>query len=146
MAMQWTEQLSIGNEILDSDHKELIELARCIECSINALEHSALARDFKLLKMCMNRHFLNEELFADNLNIPFAEHDLEHKNILTAVDLIRREIGKNSEENVFTMESCNQFLQNWLIKHLNESDLLMKPILQTRPYTFKVEGVFAERT
>lgn len=143
MAMEWTEQLSIGNEILDSDHRQLFGLASDIECAVKAMDHPALARAYELLKGCMDRHFLNEELFAHALNIPFAEHHLDHQNILAGIDIMRREMGKNIEESIFVIEHYTQFLQDWLIKHITEKDLLMKPVLQAYPSNFKIEGVFA---
>lgn len=144
MAMEWTDQLSIDNKVLDSEHKELFELARCIECASKANDRSALARDFKLLKDCMDRHFSNEELLAHALNIPFTDHQIDHRNILAAVDLMRREIGGIDEENAFITERYNKFLQDWVLRHLNEHDMLMKPMLQTCPYKFKIESMFVD--
>ena len=141
MDLTWTEQLSVGNAILDADHKELFKIGRDIDCITKARDHSALTQAFKLLKGCMDRHFLNEELFARALNIPFAQHQLDHQNILAAIDITRREIGKDSAVTLYAAEHCAQFLRNWLIRHITEEDLLMKPVLQTRPYDFKIDGV-----
>jgi len=80
-------------------------------------------------------------LFARALNIPFAQHQLDHQNILAAIDITRREIGKDSAVTLYAAEHCAQFLRNWLIRHITEEDLLMKPVLQTRPYDFKIDGV-----
>ena len=143
MAIEWTERLSIGNEILDLDHKEMFGLAGDIECAIKAMDHSALDQAFKQLRDCMGRHFLNEELFAHALNIPFAEHHLDHQNILAGIDLVRREIRGNVEEKIFIVEHYTKLLQIWMLKNNIEHDMLMKPMLQTRQYDFKIEGVFA---
>lgn len=137
----WTEQLSIGNAILDSDHKELFEIGRHIDFITKARDHSALTRAFKLIKGCMDRHFLNEELIAHALNIPFAKHQQDHQNIQAEIDLTRREMARVSVETIYAMEHYAQFLRDWLLKHIAEEDLLMKPALQTRPYDFKVDGV-----
>lgn len=141
MNMIWTEQLSVGNAILDADHMELFGIGRSIDCITKARDHSALTRAFKLLKDCMERHFLNEELFAHALNIPFAKHQLDHQNILAEIDLTRGELVKDSAVTMYKVEHYAQFLQDWLIKHITEEDLLMKPVLQALPYDFKIDGV-----
>ena len=42
---------------------------------------------------------------------------------------------------VCATEHYVQFLRDWLIKHIAEEDLPMKPMLQTRPYGFRIGGV-----
>lgn len=146
MAIEWTERLSIGNEILDADHKEMFGLAGDVECAIQAMDQAALVRSFKQLRDCMSRHFLNEELFAHALNIPFAEHHIDYQNILAGIDLVRREISENVEGKICAIENYSQLLQIWMLKNNIEYDMLMKPILQTRQYGFKIKGVFAGET
>ena len=139
--MMWTEQLSVGNAILDSDHKELFGLIMDIGCITKARDHSVLAQAFKLLKGCMDRHFLNEELFAHALNIPFTRHQQDYQNMLAEIDFTIREIEKDNAATVYEIGRYAQLLRDWLIKHIVEEDMLMKPVLQTRPYDFKIDGV-----
>lgn len=143
MDLVWTEQLSVGNAILDSDHKQLMGLAKDIDCVSKARDYSAVSRALKRLNACMNQHFLNEQLFAYALNIPFAMHMTAHQNMLAEIDLTRHEVEKDGAAAIYVMEHCAQFLRDWLIKHLTDEDLLMRPLLQTYPYNFKIEGVNA---
>ncbi|MBI5626510.1 MAG: hypothetical protein HY935_04820 [Nitrosomonadales bacterium] len=136
-----TEQMSIGNAILDSDHKELLGMIREIDSASKARDHFALLRSVRQVGACMNRHFLNEELLANSLHIPFALHKITHQNMRDEIVLIRHQIVK---EGVVTlhMEQYAQFLQDWLINHIaDENTQLMKSVLQTRPYDFKLEGM-----
>lgn len=70
MDLVWTEQLSVGNAIPDSvpftssDHKQLMELAKDIDCVSKARDYSAVSQALKRLNACMNQYFLNEQLFA----------------------------------------------------------------------------------
>ena len=143
MDLVWTEQLSVGNAILDSDHKKLFGLARDIDCVTKARDHSAVSRALNRLYACVSHHFLNEELFACALGIPFAKHQQNHQNILAEIDLSRREMGKDSVVSIYIMEHYAHFLRDWLIKHITEEDMQMKQALQIRPYDFKVEGAEA---
>ena len=141
MKLAWTEQLSVGNAVIDSDHKDLLGLVRNIDCVTKARDHFALPRVLKLLNACMSRHFLNEELLAHALNIPFAMHKVAHQNMLAELDLTMHQIGKDSVVTIYVMEHYAQFLLNWLIEHIAEEDMLMKPVLHNHPYDFKIDGV-----
>lgn len=141
MELKWTKQLSVGNVIIDADHNELFGLVRNIDRVTKARDHFALPRALKLLNACMSRHFLNEELLAHALNIPFAMHNVAHQNMLAELDLTRHQIGKDSVVTIYVMEHYAQFLLNWLIEHIAEEDMLMKPVLHNHPYDFKIDGV-----
>lgn len=133
--------MSIGNAILDSDHKELLGLIREIDCAIKARDHSALSQAVRQLSACMNRNSLNEELLANSLHIPFALHKTAHQNMRDKIVLIRHQIIKDGVVAMHT-EQYAQFLQDWLINHLaDENTQLMKSVLQSCPYDFKVDGM-----
>lgn len=141
MSVMWTEQLSIGNAILDSDHKALFRLAKNIDYAIKANDYFVLSQVLQQFSACMDRHFLNEELFACALNLPFALHKAAHKNIQAEIDLTRRELEEGRITTASLTREYAQFLRNWLAKHIAEEDMLMKPALQTCPYDFKIDGV-----
>ena len=54
------------------------------------------------------------------------------------IDLTMYELKKNSIAGLFVMDDYAQFLQDCLIKHITEEDMLLKPVLQTYPYDFKL--------
>lgn len=138
---EWTQQLSVGNAVIDADHKELFGLVSNIDCVTKAKDHFALPRALKLLNASMSRHFLNEELLAHALGTPFAMHKVAHQNMLAELDLTRLQIGKNSVVAIYIMEHYAQFLSDWLIKHIAEEDMQLKPVLHNHPYDFKINGV-----
>ena len=137
MDMVWTEQLSVGNAVIDSEHKKLIALVNDITCATKEKDSSALLRALKPFKSFMSRHYIKEEQFAQALDFPFGLHDVAHQNLRTELDFTEQELKKNCMENIFVMEDYAQFLWDLLIKHITEEDMLMKPMLQTRPYDFK---------
>lgn len=139
MDMAWPEQLSVGNAVIDSEHKNLMSLVDDIDFLARGKDSFELSRVLKLFKGCMNRHQINEEQFAQALNFPFGLHKLAHQNMQTEIDLTEYELKKNSiAPTIFVMEHYPQFLRDWLIKHITEEDMLMKPVLQTYPYDFNI--------
>ncbi len=143
MDLVWTGQLSVGNAILDSDHKKLMGLAQDIDCVTKARDYFAVSRALKRLNACMNHHFLNEQLFALALDIPFVKHQIDHQNILAEINLTRHEVEKDGVTAIYVMEHYAQFLRDWLIGHITDEDMQMKRMLQTRPYDFKIDGADA---
>lgn len=137
MTIKWTEELSVGNEAIDSDHIRLMELINDIA---KARDKFALLRAFKLFKACIISHHINEEQYALALKFPFGLHKVAHQNISVKIELIGHELEKNGAAAVFETDTYAQFLRDWLIKHITEEDMQMKPLLQTCPYGFKVGG------
>ena len=86
MDMTWTEQMSVGNAIIDSDHRELLGLIGNLDCETKTGNHAALPRALKLFRGRMSRHFLNEELFAQALDFSFGMHKVAHQNMLAEID------------------------------------------------------------
>lgn len=137
----WTEQLGVGNSILDCDHKELFKLASDIGSAAKLKNHADLLYAFKQFCACMDRHFLNEELIASEFNIPFGMHKMAHQNLQIDLVCTMQQLRKNSAEAIFSAEYYAQFLQDWLIKHITEEDMLMKSALLSIPYNSKLPGM-----
>jgi len=139
MALIWTKQLSVGNETLDSEHKNLIGIVNLIEYAIETRDMATLLRTLKLLMNCIHTHFTNEERFAQAIDLPLDDqHDLAHQHLQkelqqTGVELEVR--GGMWPE--YIMDHYPQFLREWLIEHITKEDMLMKPALQTYPYDFQ---------
>jgi len=135
MGILWTEQLSVGNAIIDSDHKELIAMINGAEYMIKKRDSYALSLAFDHIEHWLRVHFANEEMIAQAANYPFAKHKLEHENVLKTFCFMRNVIaGKNGIWNEDAAEHYSEFLSDWLTDHLLDEDMLMKPVLQTYPY------------
>ena len=137
MIIKWTEELSVGNEAIDSDHRKLMELIHDIA---KARDNFTLLRVVKLFKVCISLHHINEEQCALALKFPFGLHKVAHQNILAEIELAGYELEKNSVAAVFETEPYAKFLRDWLIKHITEEDMQMKPLLQIYPYNFNIGG------
>jgi hemerythrin len=48
MALQWREQLSVGNEVIDADHKQLIENLNQVEKYIENKNQRGFPKELKL--------------------------------------------------------------------------------------------------
>lgn len=137
MALAWTEDLSVGNVLIDSEHKNLIAMVNNLEHEIRASHRSALPHAFEQLEQYLIAHFANEEKMAQAINFPFNHNEQEHQHFLNALLLIKvAVIGKRGGWAEDAVEHYSEYLNDWLTNHVINEDMLMKPALQTYSYDF----------
>ncbi|MDD5299908.1 MAG: hemerythrin family protein [Gallionella sp.] len=141
MEMAWTEQLSVGNELIDSEHRNLISLANGVIRAIQARNSSGLAQAFEQLELWLCLHFANEEKMAQAINFDFSNHQLAQHYGLNELRFLRGLlVAKNCLWFDGAVEHFTHFLKNWMIDdHIVRLDMRMKPVLQTRPYSFRID-------
>jgi len=140
MALAWSEELSVGNAMIDSEHQNLIDMVNNVDRAIRARDSSALPQAFEQLEECLCAHFINEEKMAQAIKYPFINNEVEHKYVLKALRLIRDAVAAMAAPNGVwaedAVEHYSEFLCDWLTNHVIREDMLMKPMLQTYPYDF----------
>ena len=141
MALAWSGELSVGNAMMDSDHKNLFDIVNNIVHAIRIRDHySTLPQSFERLEHSLCVHFSNEENMAHAINFPFTKNEQEHKHVLRALRLMRDAVVVMAAKNgIWSDEAAGhyaKFLRDWLTDHIINEDMLMKPMLQTYPYDF----------
>lgn len=145
MGLVWREQLSVGNDAIDSDHKHLIEIINLAEQSLMAKNPSELMFVLDSLTRYSKEHFVREEKIADAAGYAQATKlHISHNALLDKLDNAKREL--NEEWTDSAVEKFAALLGDWLINHVIKEDLLMKPALVKHPPGFNVkdEGVGME--
>lgn len=138
MGLNWAEHLSVANEMIDSEHKNLIVVVNSVEQAIGTGDHSAMSKAFDLLDVYMHIHFRNEEKIASAANIPFAKNKLEHRHLLKEMRYMREELeARNGIWSEELVKKYSSFLSGWMTDHIIKEDMQLKPVLQTLPYNFK---------
>ena len=138
MKLRWTKQMSVGNELMDAEHKTLLGMVNHIEDAISAKDPAALLDSFSLFANSVRAHFRDEAKLAQAIDYPFDDHVREHQYVLKELEAMKNEIaarkGKWSES---AAEHYLGFLSAWSTAHIDEDDMKMKPLLVTLPYDFK---------
>ncbi len=138
MGLIWAEHLSVGNEMIDAEHKNLIVAISSVEHAIGTRDQVALSNSFDLLDTYMHIHFRNEEKIAAAANIPFAKNKLEHRHLLKEMRYMREELETmNGIWPDDLVKKYSRFLSGWMTDHIIKEDMQLKPVLQTLPYNFK---------
>ncbi|MDO8811817.1 MAG: hemerythrin domain-containing protein [Gallionella sp.] len=134
----WTDELSIGNEAIDTEHKNLIVMVNGIEAMIRARDSFALPQAFEQLEHYLCAHFVDEENVARAIKFPFAKNKQEHKHVLKEFQHMKAElVAKDGIWSDAAAEHYSNFLSNWITDHVINEDMLMKPALKDYPYDFK---------
>jgi len=137
MDTAWTNELSIGNAVIDSEHQNLIVMIVRIEAMIKAKDVSSLSHELEQLEHSLCAHFVNEERLAQAVNFPFGKNKQEHISVLKEFQRMKDELltrkGAWSDD---AAKHYSNFLGEWLTSHIVREDMLMKPELQRRDYKF----------
>ncbi|MHB0926600.1 MAG: bacteriohemerythrin [Gallionellaceae bacterium] len=137
MEFVWTKQLSAGNAVIDSDHKNLIALINGIERAIRAKNHSVISQAFELLEGWLCVHFANEERIARVVNLDFSKYRQAQQYSLKELQYFRNElVGKKGVWCDGAIKHYSHCLRRWMTEHIIKVDMPMKPMLQALDYLF----------
>jgi len=132
MSISWRDKMSVDDGIIDQDHKHLIDI-------INQFENTAkdgLSLDEALeilyaLKFYATTHFQREEQLQMMIEFPFRDaHKKEHQGLLETLAKIISEVKYSSDESHEKIaRDTAVLLREWLVDHILQSDLSMRPFV-----------------
>ncbi len=122
MTFVWTPEISVGDEVLDNQHKQLLEnLNRLFHAMIDG-DTSVVAKSLAFLDSYIFEHLSYEEGYMKRYNYPdFEQHKKLHENFIAKYDEFKEKLQAHgpSEELVFEMEN---FVGNWWLSHIGRED------------------------
>ena len=125
----WNDSFAVGIQTFDGHHKGLFQLVNGLYDSVEAgLQDEELRRFLAELIRYTMTHFEAEEAAMEGFSYPgILEHRKEHKQLTEQVLAFVRQCHlKKATISVSLLE----FLQDWLTKHILESDLRMSQFLR----------------
>lgn len=129
---EWRDCYSVGNVLIDGQHKKILllcaESTKCLESTgpQSSEEFHDLLNE---MAVCAREHFAKEEALLRAHRYPkLAEHTEEHEQFqVTLTDFLISAVENNQDRlGVFN------FLSEWWIHHILESDLDCKPYFAER--------------
>jgi len=125
MAIEWNDKLSVGNDVIDDDHKHLIKLINAYEMAVSKGNLKLLGPAFESLEKYANEHFEREEKLMSAVFFPHRrDHREKHKKLLKLVHEKHQEVETSEDIDV---SSLSAFLRSWLIDHVLKEDMQFKP-------------------
>lgn len=137
MPIQWRKQMSVGNLILDLDHRYLLSLINQVEYALrHPEERETLNMAFEQLQEYAKEHFAREEHLQLRIqHRGYMQHKLAHQALLVRLAAISKRILDESDiERIREQRSeITQLLRDWLLDHVLKEDMKMKPELENLP-------------
>lgn len=116
--IRWDESLSIGNEMIDSQHKVMFDLANDLNNAVNLGATKAVIETlFGVIIDYTFKHFAKEEELVQDSR-QYMQHCYEHYQLLRKLHHYSVEF-RNDRSGV---EDPGEFLERWLREHLKHWD------------------------
>lgn len=129
--LNWTEKMSVGIESIDDQHKKLISQINAVVDNILVPGKADKSFDQIMDELILytKKHFaFEEDLFATHNYAETADHLNHHERLrsglVSHVDKFRR--GQLDQAQLL------EFLKDWLIKHIMETDMKYSVYLKER--------------
>lgn len=118
--IEWSEKYSVKNFLIDNQHKKLIGMINEFHSAMKEGKTKNILCDIlDGLIIYTKEHFRTEERMMHEAGYKFfMEHKTEHEKLITKVTEMEKKL---KEETLLTFEMFD-FLQSWLIKHIEKTD------------------------
>lgn len=112
----WKDEYSIGDAMIDSQHRHLFNLANKLVDSKDQAE--ATNNAMKLFRY-VREHFSDEEAVMRKTGYPAVhEHVLLHEDLITRLSIISSDICQDQ----WSMDALKEFMNQWLLVHIVKED------------------------
>jgi hemerythrin len=126
MSLEWRDQLSVGNDLIDADHKHLIEVVNLAEHGLKTKNRQELTEVLDNLSRYARVHFVREELFAGAVSYPGVNQMHEsHEELMKTLERVKHDISEQWSQE--SLDHFSDLLRGWLVNHVIKEDMLMKP-------------------
>ena len=126
--IKWTEELEIGIESIDDQHRHLIEVINELHLGVKHHEDNGVILPLiDKLHRYADVHFNEEEVLLNKHNFPGRlDHAEEHKEFIAKVDELKSRCESSKE--MLTVDVRN-FLLGWFFHHIRINDMEYKAFL-----------------
>ncbi len=121
--IEWTNDLSVGVDIIDEQHQKWIEHYNNAVAAIEKHHEVAqISQSLEFLSDYTEVHFATEEKAMAESGYPeLEEHKAKHNALRKTLAAMSEEFIEDGATDLLA-ESVETFLGNWLIKHIEEVD------------------------
>ncbi len=140
MAIIWRKGMSVCNDVIDHDHQFMVNFVNTIELALQTPEEKEIILEaFEQLYDYSVGHFRREESIQRKIEYPKSlPHKNSHASLLTQLESLKKDLEKIETPEKITNKAPQvvKFLRDWLMNHVLDEDLLLKPYLEKYPKGF----------
>lgn len=121
--MKWSENLSVGVELIDSEHKTLINAINDLfDACGKGLGRKKVSETLAFLQNYVVTHFSDEEKLQKECGYPdYINHKKLHTEFIANVDKYSKRL-ETEGTSIALVADFNGFVSNWLIYHISRED------------------------
>jgi hemerythrin len=130
--MEWTQDLSVGVEEIDSQHKELISRVNSFFDSMKSGSTNARVMEMlSFLESYVVSHFRDEEVLQVRYNYPgYAAHKKLHEEFKATVKNLHSKIEKGFTP--ATQSMVGMTVTSWLLLHISKEDKALGKYIRSK--------------
>lgn len=115
--VQWSERYEVGIEVIDGQHRQLLELINRLGDDLSAgRDFDQLVESLKALVRYTEHHFATEERLMDEVGAGAERHRAEHRRLEESLARLTLPLDAAG------VSQSSRFLQDWLFRHIDEVD------------------------
>ncbi|MFA5095159.1 MAG: hemerythrin family protein [Candidatus Paceibacterota bacterium] len=120
---EWEENMSVGEETIDSQHKKLLAQVNKI---INALAFGVHSKELeeviKFFDEYIKEHFAYEEGYMSKIGYPkIEEHKKLHHNFFENYIKFKKEFEQNLNKDILAAD-IERYIGDWWLEHIGKED------------------------
>ena len=121
--MEWTQDLSVDNGMIDEQHKELFKrITDLVDAIKSKTCKYKIGPTTQFLQEYMVKHFTDEQNLMESHGYPdIEEHKALHDQFIKDFAELRKEL-EDEESNYNKSVYTNQIVVNWIVDHINQVD------------------------
>jgi hemerythrin-like metal-binding protein len=119
--IHWNPNLSVGIDFMDADHQQLITLLTELRDVVGTgqMQTPAIEKLDELIEFSQQHFRLEERLMRENNYREFEQHKALHETLLQEIAELRQRLVSGKTD---SGPEIMDFLKDWLIRHILESD------------------------
>lgn len=124
MGISWREDLAIGIEAIDNQHRELINrFDALLTACRDGNGGTELLRLISFLDDYVVTHFRDEESLQRKVSYPeYEQHRQQHAGFVKRLHALKNQLSKDETPALSHILNTNNMLLDWLIKHISSED------------------------
>jgi len=120
--IEWSNELSVGIDSIDEQHKKLVNMINALnDAKLTGSSNELLGKIFSGLAAYTQKHFAYEEnMFAEYGYSDSEEHKRQHSELIAQVVELKERFMENPQGTINA--DLMQFLKRWLTNHIMRTD------------------------
>ena len=134
MRIVFDEALYTGNELIDNEHKELIDrVNKLVESCENGKEKVTDVKTLDFLMDYTDFHFSYEEKLQQEVGYDKLEqHKVQHEDFKKSVDELRQMLEEEEGPTDAFVEAVNKNISQWLVNHIQGWDKAVAEFIRAK--------------